>query len=106
MLSLNNYNVEQIFKTVSLTISCNRGGSTLGGLLHIPSSHHSDPVASAEWYIKGPHHSWRYIIWCLDRVDKTSVADELIPYTEPPAGVLYCHIYQDQGLLLHDVYML
>ena len=87
MLPLNNYNVEQIFKTVPLTTSDRSGmygGSTLGSLLGI---HHSDPVASAELYIKGPDHSWRHIIYCLDRVDKTSVADELIPYTEPPAGV-------------------
>ena len=85
MLPLNNYNVEQIFKTVSLTTS--RYGVTLGDYLGIPSSHHSDPVSSAESYIKGPHHSWRRIVYSLDEVDKTSVADELIPYTEPPAGV-------------------
>ena len=87
MLPLNNYNVEQIFKTVPLTTSGSRYGGTLGGLLDIPSSHRSDPVASAELYIKGRYHSWRPIIFCLDSVDKTSVADELIPYTEPPAGV-------------------
>ena len=90
MLPLNNYNVEQIFKTVSLTTSSSRGGSTLGGYLGmilLPSSHRSDPVASAEFYIKGRHHSWRAIIYGLDKIDKTSVADELIPYTEPPAGV-------------------
>ena len=85
MLPLNNYNVEQIFKTLSLTTS--EDGLSLGDWLGIPSSHHSDPVASAESYIKGRHHSWRRIIYCVDRVDKTSVADELIPYTEPPAGV-------------------
>ena len=102
MLPLNNYNVEQIFKTVSPTTS--RYGSTLGDWLDIPSSHLSDPVSSAESYIKGPshlsdpvssaesyikgpHHSWRRIVYYLDEFDKTSVADELIPYTEPPAGV-------------------
>ena len=88
MLPLNNYNVEQIFKTVSLTTRDRRGyGLTLGGLLDIPSRHWSDPVSSAELYIKGPDHSWKHIIFYLDCVDETSVADELIPYTEPPAGV-------------------
>ena len=88
MLPLNNYNVEQIFKTVSLTISSSSsGGITLGWWLDIPSSPRSDPVAAAEDYIEGRHHSWRRIIWYLDRVDKTSVANELIPYSEPPAGV-------------------
>ena len=86
MLPLNNYNVEQIFKTVSPTTR-GRYGITLGEWLGIPDRHHSDPVASAELYIKGPDHSWRRIVYSLDKVDKTSVADELIPYTEPPAGV-------------------
>ena len=104
VLPLNNYNVEQIFRTVSLTTG--GYGSTLGWYLHIPSRHHSDPVSSAELYIKGPGHSWKRIILGLDLFDKTSVADELIPYAEPPAGVWCCHVYQDQGLLLHDVYML
>ena len=86
MLPLNNYNVEKIFKTVSLTTS-DSDGVTLGYVLGIPSSHRSDPVASAEYYVKGRYHSWRRIIFYLDTVDKPSVADELIPYTEPPAGV-------------------
>ena len=90
MLPLNKYNVEQIFKTVSLTTRDSSrlgGGLPLGMRLGISSSHHSDPVASAESYVKGPRHSWRSIFYSLDWVDKTSVADELIPYTEPPAGV-------------------
>ena len=87
VLPLNNYNVEQIFKKVSPTTSDSRYGDTLGYYLDIPASHQSDLVSSAEWYIKGPHHSWRHIINCLDKFDETSVADELIPYTEPPAGV-------------------
>ena len=87
MLLLNNYNVEQILKTVSPTTSSIKYGNTLGEWLRIPPSLHSDPVASADVYIKLPYCSWRGIIIGLDFVDKASVADELISYSEPPAGV-------------------
>ena len=102
---LNNYNVEQIFKVVSLTTGGREYDSTLGGLLDIPYKSQSDPVGSADIYIKGRYHSWRRIIFCLDHVDEPSFADELIPYAEPQAGVSCFHIYQGPGLglLLHDV---
>ena len=86
VLPLNNYNVEQIFKTVSLTTRRNLGG-TFGYFLDIPDRYYTDPVIAADVYIRGRFHSWRHIIRWLDTFDKTSVADELIPYAEPPAGV-------------------
>ena len=99
VLPLNNYNVQQIFKTVSLKTEgryhslgyllgipaySRLYGFRLGSLLNIVACR---PVAAAREYIEGPHHSWRRIIYSLDCFDKTSVANELIPYTEPPAGL-------------------
>ena len=105
MLLLNKHNFEQIFKVISLTTTSRKYGSTLGGLLDIRYNSQSDP---ADIYINGQYRSWRRIIFCLDHVDEPSVADELIPYAEPQAGVSCSHIYQGLGLglLLHDVYML
>ena len=107
MLPLTKYNVEQIFKTVSLNTISRYGGGHLGFWIGIQCRRELDPGAAAASYMKGKYipPSWRRIIFSLDTVDNTSVADELIPYSEPPAGVWCCHIYQDQGLGLSLIFV-
>ena len=85
VLPLNKHNVKQILKTVSLTVEDSDLGYTFSIYIDVPDRHLSDPAAAAAHIIE-THHSWARIIRGLDNVDQTSVADELIPYTEPPAG--------------------
>ena len=63
-------------------------GDTFGWLLDIPDAHHTNPHTAAEWWMRNSENKrWRSIIWCLDQVGRTGIADELIPYSEPPSGV-------------------
>ena len=80
--------MDHLFKSASPTTSIM--GYTFGWYLDIPLQLHSDPAAAAEDYIRGQHHSWRRIISSLDKFDKTEIANELMPYAEPPAGIIHC----------------
>ena len=87
MLHLSKENVTCLFRTGVLT----RQGlfdDGLGWWLDIPSNLHNNPPSAADWWLKqGEDRRWRRIIYSLDRDGKTEIADELIPYSEPPSGV-------------------
>ena len=38
------------------------------------------------WFRAGKKKSWRSLIWALDAIDETRVADTLMDFTEPPDG--------------------
>ena len=38
--------------------------------------------------ISGKPHSWRSLIWALDEINETGVADSLMNFTEPPRGII------------------
>ena len=78
-------------------------GNTFGWYLDIPPQLHSDPAAAAEDYIRGRHHSWRRIISSLDKFDRTAIADELMPYAEPPAGIIHVNscTYEPPAGIIH-----
>ena len=60
----------------------------LAGWLGIPDDEWTNPLTAAEWWMSnGQDRMWRSIIWYLDRIDETDLADELMPYSEPPSGV-------------------
>lgn len=90
MLPLTTENVASLFMTGVLT---RRGESlrTLGGWLHIPDDHHNKPQTAATWWVRqGKDRRWRVITYYLDEVGETGMADELMPYSEPPSGMFEC----------------
>ena len=87
MLPLSIENVACVFKTGVLK---KRGGVGVrfGWWLGIPEEHFTDPLSASSWWIRhGEDRRWRKIIFRLDDVGETEIADELMPYSEPPSGV-------------------
>ena len=81
MLPLNVHNVASVLRT---TANLPR----LADLLGIPDDKCTNPLTAAEWWVSnGPDRRWRRIIYRLDVVGDTAIADELMPYSEPPSGV-------------------
>lgn len=80
--------------------------------LGIPEDYLDDPLTAADWWTRnGRDRSWRQIIYSLDWAGGTEVAEELIPYTEPPPGVLgllakVCKVYIYYFLLVCNCYMI
>lgn len=57
-------------------------------LLGIPYQYRDHPLKAAEWWVAhGKDQSWKRIIYALDEVGQTEVADLLMPYSELPSGV-------------------
>ena len=89
MLPLTSENVGAVFKTGVLTKKYREVWYklTFGQSLGIPESI-KDPLSAAAWWVReGKDRRWRVIIYHLDRVGETAIADELMPYSEPPSGV-------------------
>ena len=87
MLPLTNENIAIVFERGVLT----KGKHvTFGRWLGIPEEHHHSPHTAADWWMSnGQDRSWRCIIYFLDRVGETRDATDLMPYSEPPSGVLH-----------------
>ena len=80
MLPFNTQNVAYVFRAA--------GSTRLTSELHIPHDKRNNPLAAAEWWVTNSEDKrWRKIILELDWVGKTAIADELMPYSEPPSGV-------------------
>ena len=87
MLPLSIENIACVFKTGVLR---KRGDSGLqfGVWLGIPKEHFTDPLSAASWWVRhGKDRRWRDILYCLHTIGETGIADELMPYSEPPSGV-------------------
>ena len=92
MLPLTAENVACVFKTGVLT-KCStifRASHYLsfGELLGMHDDLINDPLRAAAWWVRqGKDRRWRLIIYYLDNVGETELADLLMPYSEPPSGV-------------------
>ena len=56
----------------------------------IPSSSNALSSVIRLWLFgsqAGMKKSWRSLIWALDAIDETCVADTLMDFTEPPSGM-------------------
>ena len=85
MLPLNVENVEYVFKNGVLLKGAFPG---YRALLDIPDILLNDPRGAANWWVtQGRDRRWRVIIHFLDCVEETELADELIPFSEPPSGM-------------------
>ena len=85
MLLLSSENVATVFKTGVLT---KRGVFSFYWWLGIPDNIAKDPLSAAYWWVRhGEDRRWRRIIFALDDAGETAIADELMPYSEPPSGV-------------------
>ena len=91
MLPLSKENVTCVFRTgvpPGKELSGRMYKLGLGWYLAIPSDLHNNPPSAADWWLKqGRDQRWRSIIFSLDRDGETGIADELMPYSEPPSGV-------------------
>jgi len=86
VLPLSIENLTCVFRTGALTKCGN--GAPFGWWLGIPEEHFTDPLSAASWWVRhGKDRRWRKIIYHLDHVGETGLADELMPYSEPPSGV-------------------
>ena len=57
-------------------------------LLDIPADKRNNPRSAAVWWIKNSKDKrWRSIIYYLDTFGEIEIANELMPYSEPPSGV-------------------
>ena len=87
VLPLTRENIETVFKTGVLTVKGDMYYS-FGQYLGIPDVYRTNPLTAAEWWIRNSKEKrWRSIIYNLDMVGQTAIADELMPYSEPPSGV-------------------
>ena len=95
MLPLNVHNVASVFRTANLTNFAigpdipHDKHTILAIGLGIPRDKCINPLTAAEWWMRknNQDRSWRSIIWNLDYLEETELADELMPYSEPPSGV-------------------
>lgn len=77
-------NVAYAFKNRVLIKGLHMGMSEL---LNIPGDLLDDPLGAASWWIRqGKDRRWRVIVYYLDNVEETGLADELMPFSEPPPG--------------------
>lgn len=77
-------NVRDIFeKTSNLKKLC--GFS----LLNIPHDKCGNAATAAEWFVNhtSVKKTWRWMIYCLDFIGDTALADSIMDRAEPPAGV-------------------
>ena len=87
VLPLTTENVLRVFETGVLMM---KGGSSLkfGEWLDIPEKYLGNPRSAAVWWVtKGRDRRWRVVIYILDKIGETRIADELMPFSEPPLGV-------------------
>ena len=66
--------------------------SDLAGLcsyLHIPRDKRGDAATAAEYYVNNDtgKRGWRWLIWFLDHIGDTDLANSIMEYAEPPEGV-------------------
>jgi len=79
-------NVRPIFeKTRNLERLCD--------YLSIPDDKRTNAATAAEWYV---NHStwtrtWQWMIYSLDMMGETALADSIMDHAEPPAGVWCVH---------------
>ena len=87
VLPLTKENVGIVFKTGGLKTR-RAGFSSFAEELSVPENLVKDPLRAASWWVtKGRDRRWRVIIFTLDWIGKTEIANELMPYSEPPSGV-------------------
>lgn len=80
-----------MFKTVFGTYNFRRLANHFG----IPDDKRTNPLTAAEWWLSNYRdRRWRSLIYYLDQIEETGLADELLPYSEPLSGTL--------GLLITD----
>ena len=85
VLPLTPENVTGVFEVVQNNVG-------LYMYLGMPEEYHHQPQTAARWYVNEAEDcSWKMIACCLDWVTETGVADYIIPYVEPPAGVHTVH---------------
>ena len=88
MLPLTSENVGAVFRTGVLTkVLHGYFALTFGRELGISESIEDPLSAAACWVREGEDRRWKVIIYHLDWVGETEIADELMPYSEPPSGV-------------------
>ena len=74
--------VQALFeKTSNLAELCSHFG--------IPDDKWGDAATAAEYYVNNDTGSrgWRWLIWCLDYIGDTDLANSIMEYAEPPEGV-------------------
>ena len=74
--------VQALFeKTRDLARLCNGLG--------IPYYKRGDAATAAEYYINNDtrYRGWRWLIWWLDIIGDTDLANSIMEYAEPPEGV-------------------
>ena len=64
-------------------------------LLNIPAKKRDDAVTAAEYFVNyvTQYRRWKWIIWVLDCVGDTDVAESIMENAEPSAGVCICILY-------------
>ena len=91
--------VDNVYKAVKGVKSLSDLSKWLLGLLHsefdaIVRQHGSDDLyvkAVVETFLRGeslnyPHPSWRAVIWTLDKMNESHLADKILDYGEPVQG--------------------
>ena len=98
VLPLTAENVASVFMTGVLTKSSSIRGSSgfetlsFGELLGIHGDLINHPLRAAAWWVRqGKDRRWRLIIYYLDDIGETELAEELMPYSEPPSGMMCTH---------------
>ena len=74
--------VREVFKNTSnLSLLCS--------CLNIPRDKWSDAAAAAEYYVNHSrvYRRWRWIIWGLDKIGDTALADSIMSCVEPNTGM-------------------
>ena len=76
--------VQALFeKTSNLTELCK------SYCLNIPDDKRGDAATAAEYYVNNDtgHRGWRWLIWFLDHIGDTDLANSIMEYAELPEGV-------------------
>ena len=57
--------------------------------LEIPHDKCGDAATAAEYYVNNDtgRRGWRWLIWFLDSIGDTDLANSIMEYAEPPEGV-------------------
>ena len=65
-------------------------------LLGIPSNKRDDAATAADYFVNHAtqRKSWKWIIWLLDHIGDTDVAESIMENAEPSAGVLTVYFVQ------------
>ena len=57
--------------------------------LELPDDKWGDAATAAEYYVNNDTRcrGWRWLIWWLDHIGDTDLANSIMEYAEPPEGV-------------------